>query len=179
MNKKPHQFYLTPEEIVKKGYLYVAYGSNLDLEQMQYRTPSAEPITTIELPNWQLVFNGVADIVPKEGASVSLGVFEITSAEDWKALHRYEGTRPTNALYYLTEIETEHGTALTYTMGVGNIISAPSDHYYDTIERGYHHFGMDLKPLEDARKHAESKRPRKNRWYANYLNSKTRTTYAY
>ena len=167
--KKHYQFYLTPEEIVEKGYLYVAYGSNLDLDQMAFRTPTAQPIDTIELPNWQLVFRGVADIIPKDGASVSLGVFEMPTAKDWEALHTYEGTRPTSALYYLTEIETEFGTALTYTMSGGRTISTPSDHYYNTIERGYQHFGMDLKPLEQAREHSRTHTPR-NTWYARYLN---------
>ena len=172
--KKHYQFYLTPQEILSKGYLYVAYGSNLDLDQMRYRTPSAEPIATMELPNWQLVFNGVADIIPKDGASVPLGVFEMNSVEDWEALHTYEGTRPKDAMYYLTEIETEHGTALTYTMSGGRNVYAPSGHYYDTIERGYSHFGMDDAPLKDARKRAERATPRvtrkRNTWYSEYLN---------
>ena len=172
--KKHYQFYLTPQEILSKGYLYVAYGSNLDLDQMRYRTPSAEPIATMELPNWQLVFNGVADIIPKDGASVPLGVFEMNSVEDWEALHAYEGTRPKDAMYYLTEIETEHGTALTYTMSGGRNVYAPSGHYYDTIERGYSHFGMDDAPLKDARKRAERATPRvtrkRNTWYSEYLN---------
>jgi hypothetical protein len=172
--KKHYQFYLTPQEILSKGYLYVAYGSNLDLDQMRYRTPSAEPIATMELPNWQLVFNGVADIIPKDGASVPLGVFEMNSVEDWEALHAYEGTRPKDAMYYLTEIETEHGTALTYTMSGGRNVYAPSGHYYDTIERGYSHFGMDDAPLKDARKRSERATPRvtrkRNTWYSEYLN---------
>jgi hypothetical protein len=111
--------------------------------------------------------------VPKDGASVSLGVFEIDSVEDWEALHNYEGTRPKDAMYYLTEIETEHGTALTYTMSAGRRLTAPSGHYYDTIERGYGHFGMELTPLEKARERSERTTPRLNTWYHNYLVGKT------
>ena len=181
MNKKSHQFYLTPEEIVAKGYLYVAYGSNLDLDQMAFRTPSSFPIGTLELPNWELVFRGVADIIPKDGASVSLGIFNIPTVEDWEALHRYEGTRPDRAMYYLTEIETDMGTALTYTMSAGYLIGSPNQSYYDTIERGFGHFGMDTAPLVEARKRADAQSTRirkpkpKNSWYSDYLNAKTRT----
>lgn len=168
MSKKHYQFYLTPQEILDKGYLYVAYGSNLDLEQMEFRTPSAQPIGTMELPDWQLTFKGVADIVPKQGASVSLGIFKMNSIEDWKALHTYEGTRPLGAMYYLTEVETEHGTALTYTMSVGHSISEPSLGYYSTIEKGYGHFGLDTAPLKEARKRV-SRSPYRNTWYSSYL----------
>jgi hypothetical protein len=103
-------------------------------------------------------------------------VFEMNSVEDWEALHNYEGTRPKDAMYYLTEIETEHGTALTYTMSGGRSVYAPSDHYYATIVRGYKHFGMDLAPLEEAQERAERATPRitsnHNLWYSNYLNGK-------
>jgi len=173
MNQKHYQFYMTPEEIVARGYLYVAYGSNLDLEQMAFRTPSARPVETMELPNWQLVFKGVADIIPKENATVQLGVFEMPSVEDWESLHAYEGTRPQGAMYYLTEIETAYGTALTYTMSGGRSVTSPSDSYYGTIERGYKHFGLELDSLEDARERADKATPRLNTWYSNYLKGKT------
>lgn len=38
--------------------LYVAYGSNLDKEQMKYRCPSARPVQSGYLDNWQLIYRG-------------------------------------------------------------------------------------------------------------------------
>ena len=38
--------------------LYLAYGSNLSLEQMAYRCPHAYPVGTATLPDYQLLFKG-------------------------------------------------------------------------------------------------------------------------
>ena len=37
-----------------KGRLYIAYGSNLNLEQMKHRCPTAEVVGVAELRNWRL-----------------------------------------------------------------------------------------------------------------------------
>ena len=37
-----------------KDRLYIAYGSNLNLEQMKRRCPTAEVVGTAELKNWRL-----------------------------------------------------------------------------------------------------------------------------
>lgn len=47
--------------------LYVAYGSNLDKEQMKYRCPSARPVQSGYLDNWQLIYRG-----SKTGAYASI-----------------------------------------------------------------------------------------------------------
>ena len=41
-----------------KGRLYIAYGSNLNLEQMKHRCPTAEVVGVAELRNWRLWFRG-------------------------------------------------------------------------------------------------------------------------
>ena len=38
--------------------LYVAYGSNLNVEQMRLRCPSARIIGTAEINNYELLFKG-------------------------------------------------------------------------------------------------------------------------
>ena len=37
---------------------YLAYGSNLNVEQMQFRCPDARIVGTAEIPNYQLLFKG-------------------------------------------------------------------------------------------------------------------------
>jgi len=39
-----------------KDRLYIAYGSNLNLEQMKRRCPTAEVVGAVELKNWRLWF---------------------------------------------------------------------------------------------------------------------------
>ncbi len=52
--------------------LYFAYGSNINLEQMEYRCPAAKAVGPVILENYELLFrgntrgNGVATIAPRE-----------------------------------------------------------------------------------------------------------------
>lgn len=70
--------------------LYFAYGANLNLENMKLRCPKAKPIMSFTLPNYRLVFKGVADIEPSFGNSVQGVIWNITQdCED--ALDRFEG----------------------------------------------------------------------------------------
>ncbi len=50
--------------------LYFAYGSNLNLGQIQNRCPDSVPVARVILKGYQLCFNRVADIVKKEGGVV-------------------------------------------------------------------------------------------------------------
>ena len=43
--------------------LYIAYGSNLNLDQMKRRCPTAEVIGTAELKNWRLWFYAMVYIM--------------------------------------------------------------------------------------------------------------------
>lgn len=44
------------EDTMNKDRLYIAYGSNLNLEQMKHRCPTAEVVGAAELRNWRLWF---------------------------------------------------------------------------------------------------------------------------
>ena len=70
--------------------LYLAYGSNINLEQMAYRCPTAKVIGAAMLPNQELNFRRVATIDPKEGAEVPVLVWEI-GQQDEINLDYYEG----------------------------------------------------------------------------------------
>lgn len=55
---------------MKKKQLYIAYGSNINLEQMAFRCPHSSVVGDSEIKDYELEFRGVATIVPKENASV-------------------------------------------------------------------------------------------------------------
>lgn len=64
--------------------LYVAYGSNLNKQQMKGRCPDAKFVGTGVIENYELQFKGSlygahATIAPKEGASVPVGLWTIQS----------------------------------------------------------------------------------------------------
>ena len=78
-----------------KGKFYLAYGSNLNLEQMKRRCPTAEVVGTAELKDWWLWFRGgehnaVATIEHKKGFNVPVLIWRL-QLQDEMALDRYEG----------------------------------------------------------------------------------------
>ena len=139
--------------------LYVAYGSNLHLNQMYHRCPDAKVYGSGVLKNHSLTFwgnwnrNGVATILPGAGTDVPVGIWEI-SERDEKNLDVYEGWP---RLYRKEDIEVvmEDGsvvTAMVYIMNKGHMYpTQPSDYYYDTIANGYKSFGFNLDFLKSAR----------------------------
>ena len=71
---------------------YVAYGSNMNLEQMAVRCPGARLIGTGLLHGYRLEFNRHATIVPTNdpGVAVPVAVWEITAQHEDR-LDSYEG----------------------------------------------------------------------------------------
>lgn len=67
--------------------LYVAYGSNLNREQMRYRCPTAKFVGTGIIEGYELQFKGAlhgacATIAPKEGAAVPVGIWTIQKPDE-------------------------------------------------------------------------------------------------
>lgn len=81
---------------------YLAYGSNLNLQQMAKRCPRSAPVGTAVLEGFALLFKGsptrgfYLTVEPKGEAKTPVGVWEIDDG-DLPALDRYEGYP---ALYY-------------------------------------------------------------------------------
>lgn len=75
---------------------YFAYGSNMNLEQMEFRCPAARVVETVRLEDYRLAFcgmqpgSGVATIFPEEGCQVEGVLWEITP-ECEQTLDVYEG----------------------------------------------------------------------------------------
>lgn len=70
---------------------YFAYGSNMNLDQMEKRCPGAKPIAQGFLDGYELAFHRrYLDIVPREGGVVWGVIWEI-SKENEIALDFYEG----------------------------------------------------------------------------------------
>lgn len=72
---------------------YLAYGSNINTEQMSCRCPDARVVGTSVIPDHKLVFRGrmyaaVATIEPEKGSSVPVLVWKI-SGRDEAHLDRY------------------------------------------------------------------------------------------
>lgn len=135
---------------------YLAYGSNLNLKQMEYRCPNAQPIGAIKLNGYKLVYKGGADnyayltIEPDKDSFVPLGLFEL-SPFDIYSLDSYEGY-PTfySKMYIPVKINDKTKKALIYVMNDGFDYHLPSIQYVKTCMDGYKDFGFDADILRKA-----------------------------
>lgn len=127
--------------------LYIAYGSNLNLEQMSKRCPTAKVVGISKIRGYKLLFRGphagsVATIEPVKGEVVPVLVWEITPADE-AALDRYEGWP---FLYrketFKIKVNGKFVEAMAYIMNDGRPLGKPSHYYYKTILEGYKSAGF-------------------------------------
>ena len=134
---------------MSKKQLYIAYGSNINLEQMAYRCPHSKVVGTSEIKDFELEFRGVATIVPKENASVPILIWELDE-RDLPILNRYEGwPRLYRQEKMSFELNGKICEGMAYLMNYGEI-SPPSQQYYNTILQGYRENGLDESFLQKA-----------------------------
>ena len=133
---------------------YLAYGSNLNIAQMQFRCPDAVIVGTAAIPDYELLFKGsltgaYLTIEPKQGAHVPVGVWEVSAADEFR-LDRYEGFP---SFYYKKEMrisvmdirtgKTRQRDAFVYVMHEDRKPGIPTDMYVRTCLEGYKNFGFD------------------------------------
>lgn len=128
---------------------------------MAWRCPGAKVAGVGTLADWQLAFRGsktgsYLTIEPKKGASVPVGVWEITD-QDEKALDHYEGfphfyykrMLRLPIMNYLTG-QHEEVDALVYIMHEDRPLGAPTLGYVQTCLEGCMDFYLDAAPLQEA-----------------------------
>lgn len=132
---------------------YLAYGSNLNLQQMALRCPTAKPVGTAVIRDYELLFKGsktgaYLTIEPKVGAEVPVAVWSVESTDE-ERLDVYEGFP---AFYYKTELElpvryfsgkTVLRKAFVYIMHEERPLGLPSGSYVRICLEGYSGFGFD------------------------------------
>lgn len=123
--------------------LYIAYGSNLNKEQMKRRCPQAKPVGTIMLKNYELQFRIYLTIIPKQDSEVPVAIWEITERDE-ESLDLYEGYPKQYRKEYLDiEIQGRREKALVYIMNGPEIVKAPFARYVQVCLQGYHDFQLD------------------------------------
>lgn len=141
---------------MKEKRYYIAYGSNLAVDQMAHRCPDAKIVGNAVLEGWQLLFKGCATIEPNPAKNTPVLVWEI-SRRDEQNLDRYEGFP---SFYYKKDLDIEvfpvdgsgpvRVTAMVYIMDEKHICSAPSPFYYKVLEDGYEAFHFPKHVLKQA-----------------------------
>ena len=129
--------------------IYIAYGSNMNKEQMAVRCPNAVPIGEYRLHDYKLEFRRVANIIKCKGAETPVGLWKITELCE-KSLDRYEGyPRLYRKEYIKLKVNGKEIIGMAYVMNEGEV-SEPNNHYYNIIKQGYKDFNIDTAPLERA-----------------------------
>ena len=140
----------------RRSRLYIAYGSNLNLEQMKHRCPTAEVVGSTMLHSWKLWFRGgaggaVATIEREKDGKVPVLVWRI-QPQDELALDRYEGF----PYLYRKEMRRialngKRAYAMVYIMNeTRHPYGTPSNSYLYTIQDGYMDAGFDINILHEA-----------------------------
>ena len=134
--------------------IYLAYGSNLNHQQMADRCPNANYLGNTVLKDWRLIFKSVATIEKDLGKYVPVGVFQIT-IECEKALDIYEDYPH---LYQKKELviilDGMQVTAMTYVMVAKYGIAPPSRKYFNVISEGYKNCGLNSDFLLEAEEYS-------------------------
>ena len=134
--------------------LYISYGSNMNLEQMDYRCPNSYVVGNGKLKGYRLVFNVHADIIKTDNENdfVPVVVWNIADA-DWQRLDMYEGYPS----YYVKEkvnVILDNGKteeAIVYVMADNRKgICPPTQSYFNGIYKGYIDNGIDIEYLIEA-----------------------------
>ena len=140
------------------GNLYFAYGSNMNLGQMEYRCPAAVPVGAVRLDGYRLAFRGsglsaVATILPEVDSHVDGVLWRITTDCE-KSLDRYEGYPNfygKQAVCVADLAENKH-TVMAYVMNSPYCerCGIPSRTYADGILEGAAQNGIDTKNIRSA-----------------------------
>ena len=146
--------------MAEKKY-YLAYGSNLNLSQMTFRCPTAYPVATAMIPDYELLFKGsktgsYLTIEKKKGSCVPVAVWKVTPADE-KRLDIYEGYPQ---FYYKKPMRisaTMIGSkrkreldAFVYIMHEERKFGIPTHAYLEGCVDGYRAFGFDPEILSAA-----------------------------
>ena len=112
------------KEVLKMGKFYLAYGSNLNRQQMQFRCPSAKAVGTGVIPNYQLLFKGhggaaYLTIEPARGSCVPVGIWRVDDVAE-TALDCYEGY----PVFYYKKNFLVDATPICPTCGIREALTA-------------------------------------------------------
>ena len=137
-----------------KAY-YIAYGSNMSVEDMKTRAPDARIVGASMLNGWRLSLRKHATVEPCEGAVTPAVVWEISERDEIE-LDSYEDYP---GYYYKKIIPVEvlcrdssriTLDAMVYIMADGHPLRMPSPSYIECLRKGYMVFGFPLEILENA-----------------------------
>lgn len=141
---------------------YIAYGSNMSVEQMLNRCPNAIYVGHTKLYDRKLMFRGsktgaYLTIEEALGQCVPCVVWKVTDLDE-EQLDHYEGypifykkeTLDVTVHSFIDGAESTTVEAFVYLMGDGHKAGIPSVRYWNICKEGYELFGFDMDVLKRA-----------------------------
>ncbi len=140
-----------------KAVLYLAYGSNLYIEQMNKRCPTNVVVGKLNLPDYKLEFRRInsgyyATIGYNKGSYVPCVIYAI-SKKDKKTLDKYEGIGEAYNSTYINNCvidNIKYDKVLVYLMKEITECGLPNESYLFKINKGYEYFNLDSKFLIES-----------------------------
>lgn len=138
-----------------KKRLYIAYGSNLNLEQMAGRCPTAKIAGKTYLHNYRLMFRGrntaVATVEKYQSGKVPVLIWRLQPGDE-RNLDIYEGYPHLYRKEMLrVSVNGRQVSAMVYVMNESlHPYDTPSHSYFGTIRQGYEDAGFDTEILRHA-----------------------------
>lgn len=133
---------------ISKYTLYIAYGSNINKQQMRHRCPTATVAGKSVLKDYELLFReGVACVEPKPGSRVPVLLWKLKPKDEY-ILDQYE--RRYHQEEMTVPLKGKPTAAMIYMMDEGYPLCPPSARYLETILQGYKAAGFDRQILDAA-----------------------------
>ena len=167
MTQKPNSMSIVAQESIAEAVpapnaharYYLAYGSNLNLNQMAMRCPTARRVGHATLAGYRLMFkrstNGYyLTVEPAPGYKVPVGVFQVEESDEL-SLDRYAGYPNVyykkNFTVILEDDEFEDPIeAFAYILPESRELGTPEKLYVQRVKQGYREFGFDEDLINEA-----------------------------
>ena len=139
---------------------YIAYGSNLNYNQMDFRCPNSKVVSKGFITGWKLYFDIHANIVCTNDIHDTVPVLIWDIAEtDWPRLDRYEGypkyytIGTIDTMFLNADGQVDHTEkCIAYIMNKDMSFAFPDEYYLGIIAEGYEQNQFPISILEDALK---------------------------
>lgn len=145
------------EDIVRKlkikRRLYIAYGSNMNKEQMYKRCPDTKVVGKTYLKKWELTIPFYANIEPNKEKNTPVLIWGISNRDEIE-LDKYEGyPKLYNKRDLIININNRETTAMVYIMTdkYKNVKMTPREGYVESIIKGYEDAGFEKNEFESRK----------------------------
>ena len=146
---------------INQKRLYIAYGSNMSIDQMNIRCPGAILAGVGILKGWRLMYKmsctgAYATIEKQKGFNIPVVLWLIDDYHELM-LDQYEGcprhyykqrVKVNNIINYTDDVIPS--TGIIYILPEDRAFNTPSYRYYSILQDAYDMFGFDMDILEDS-----------------------------